>query len=103
MANKTLELWDGFTVTVNEQLMDDMDFVKDLNDAGRDNNFSEMITMYMALIGGEEIYQKIREKIEADQGYFSQKEFLKIVEKISDVLPKGGNRAQRRSWEKPSA
>lgn len=103
MANKKLELWDGYTVEINEQLMDDMDFVSDLNDAGRDNNFSEIVTMYMALIGGQDVYEKIRAHIEEKHGYFSQKEFLKIVEKISELLPKGGNRAQRRSWEKPSA
>lgn len=55
--------------------------------------------MYMAMIGGDETYQKIREHIEKEKGYFSLSELLKVIEKVNEVLPKSGNRAQRRSWK----
>lgn len=99
MTDKKIELWEGYEVTVNARLMDDMDFVSDLNKASRDNDYDTIVDMYMALIGGEKVANKIREHIEKKVGYFSQEEFLPIVEKINEVLPKGGNRAERRSWK----
>lgn len=101
MENKSVELWDGYTVNVDMQLLDDFDFTSDLAEAQEKNDIRTLITMYMALIGGEETYQTIREHIEADKGYFSSQELMAIIEKVNDVLPKSGNRAQRRSW-KPS-
>lgn len=96
---KTLELWDGFTVSVDEQLLDDFDFISELNAAINENNLSTLVTMYMALIGGEDTYEKIRDHIEKENGYFSQKALLDITSKIDTVFPKSGNRAQRRSWK----
>lgn len=95
----TLELWDGLTVKVDQQLMDDFDFTSELAEALNTNDVKTMATMYMALVGGEETYQQIREHIEAEKGYFSQDEFIKIIQKIDGALPKSGNRAQRRSWK----
>lgn len=96
---KIVELWDGFTVNVNEQLMDDVDFVGDLSDALNSNDLKTLIVMYMALIGGEDVYEKVREHIEKEQGYFSQKALLEITQKIDAIFPKSGNRALRRSWK----
>lgn len=96
---KTIELWDGFSVEVNEQLLDDFDFIADLNEATRNDDISTMVSMYMALIGGDETYKAVREHITKEQGYFSQKALLDIMGKINDVFPKAGNRAQRRSWK----
>jgi hypothetical protein len=99
MANKQIELWEGKTVEVNEQLLDDADFMFDLNDASNNNDARTLATMCIALIGGDDIYQEIREHIEKEHGHYSFKELNKILEKVVDVLPKGGNRAQRRSWK----
>lgn len=97
--NKTVELWDGFEVPVDKQLLDDMDFASDLSSALNQNNMEDLVTMYMALVGGEETYEKVRTHIEEEHGYFSQKAFLEIIDKINAVFPKSGNRAQRRSWK----
>lgn len=99
MAEKTLELRPGVTAKLNDQLMDDVDFISDLAEAGRNQNIPELTSMYMALVGGEETYKKIRESIEKEFGYFSQKEFNKVIDLISEQFPKDGNRAQRRSWK----
>lgn len=99
MANKKIELWEGYSVEANEQLLDDVDFIADLNEAGQKQNYSDLITMYVALVGGEETYNKIREHIEKEHGYFSDKALSAIIEKIAEILPKGGNRASRRSWK----
>ena len=96
---KTIELWDGYEVEVNEQLMDDFDFILDLSTAQKNKDMATIVTMYFALIGGEDVYQKVREHIEAEKGYFSQKDLLGIIEKVNNVLPKAGNRSQRRSWQ----
>ena len=89
---KTIELWDGYEVEVNEQLMDDFDFILDLSTAQKNNDMATIVT-------GEGVYQEVREHIEAEKGYFSQKDLLGIIEKVNNVLPKAGNRSQRRSWQ----
>lgn len=96
---KTLELWDGYEVEVNEQLLDDFNYAKDLAEAQRTNNLPDFVMMLFALVGGEKIYQDVERHITEEKGYFSQESLLKIVEKIGDVLPKVGNRAQKRSWQ----
>ena len=96
---KTIELWEGYEVEVNTKLLDDFDFTADLNDALKNNDMSTLLTMYMALIGGDDTYAKVRDHIESEYGYFSQKALLDIMDKINDVFPKSGNRAQRRSWK----
>jgi len=97
--NKTIELWDRYTVTVNTKLLDDFDFISDLSEAHRTSNISELVTMYMALLGGDKVYDDIRAHIEKEYGYFSQKALLEITAKVDDCFPKAGNRAQRRSWK----
>jgi len=96
---KVVELWDGYSVTVNEKLMDDFDFITDLQKAYSDNDIGTLVEMYMAVIGGEDVYMDVRAHIEAEEGYFSQTLLLKIIEKIDDAFPKSGSRAQRRSWK----
>lgn len=97
--NKTIELWDRYTVTVNTKLLDDFDFISDLPEAQRTGNISELVTMYIAVIGGNKVYDDIGAHIEAEHGYFSQKAPLEITAKVDDCFPKAGNRAQWRSWK----
>lgn len=99
VENKTIELWDNFSVEVNMQLLDDLDYMSDLQAAINANNVSDIVSMYMALVGGEDVYQAIRDHVEEVHGYPSQKAFTEIIDKISTVFPKSGNRAQRRSWK----
>ena len=97
--SKQLELWEGYEVEVNEQLLDDFDFTSDMAEAQRTGNMPDFITMIFAIVGGEKTYKDVREHIVAEKGYFSQEKLLEIVEKIGTVFPKAGNRAQRRSWQ----
>lgn len=97
--SKKIELWNGFEVEVNERLLDDFNFTMDLAEAQKNNDLPEFISMIFAIVGGEETYDKTEKHITEEKGYFSQEELLKIVEKIGAVLPKAGNRAQRRSWQ----
>ena len=98
-TNKKIELWDGYEVEVNEQLLDDFNFASDLAMAQKNNDLPEFISMIFAVIGGEKVYKDVEKHITEEKGYFSQKSLLEIVEKIGDVFPKAGNRAQRRSWQ----
>ena len=97
-AKKTVELWEGYEVEVNENLLHDMDFLTDFNDAQSNNKMSEMISMMMAIVGGDKVYNDIREHITAEVGYFSVEGFSPIMEKIIAFFPKDGNRQSRR-WE----
>lgn len=96
---KKLELWDGYEVEVNEQLLDDFNFITDLSEAQRNNDLPEFITMIFAVVGGEKVYEATEKHIVEEKGYFSQESLLEIIGKIGSVLPKAGNRAQRRSWQ----
>lgn len=95
---KKITLWDGYEVQINEQLLDDFDFISDLNTARKENDVAEITAMYFAVIGGAEVYNDVREHITKEKGYFSQTELMKIIEKVNTAFPKAGNRAQRRSW-----
>lgn len=96
---KTIELWDGYEVEVNEQLLDDFDFQYDLAEAQRTSNLPDFVSMIFAIVGGEKVYEDTRKHIVDEKGYFSQQELLEIIGKIGDAFPKAGNRAQRRSWQ----
>lgn len=94
--NKTIELWDGYSVEVREELLDDMDFLEDLNAVIQTNDLHEVIAMHFALVGGEKVYDDAREYITQKCGRFSAAELRKIVNKIGECFPKDGNRASRR-------
>lgn len=97
--SKKIELWDGYEVELNEQLLDDFDFQQDLAEAQRTNNLPAFITMIFAVVGGNDTYEDVRSHVTKEKGYFSTEAVLEIVEKIGDAFPKAGNRAQRRSWQ----
>lgn len=98
-TNKKIELWEGYEVEINEQLLDDFNFTQDLAEAQNKNDLPMFISMIFAIVGGEKVYKDTEQHITDERGYFSQEELLKIVEKIGEVFPKAGNRAQRRSWQ----
>ena len=97
--SKKLELWAGYEVETNEQLQDDFDFAMDLAEAQRTGNLPEFTSMIFALVGGEKTFDAVRKHVTEEKGYFSQEALLEIVEKIGTLLPKAGNRAQKRSWQ----
>lgn len=94
--NKTIELWDGYSVELKLSLFDDVDFLNDLNAAIREDNLSDVITMSFATVGGEKTYEDARKFITDKCGHFSMKELQKILDKIGECFPKVGNRASRR-------
>jgi len=97
--NKKLELWEGYEVDVNEQLLDDFNFSQDLAEAQRTGDLPTFVSMIFAIVGGEKVYRDTEKHITEEKGYFSQEALLEIVETIGSVFPKAGNRAQRRSWQ----
>lgn len=94
--NKTIELWDGYEVEVNERLFDDTDFLSDFSKATHDNDIEEIMAMLFAVVGGQDVYDAARERIEKEYGYFSIKALREITDKIEGCFPKAGNRASRR-------
>ena len=96
---KEVELWKGYEVEVNEQLLDDFNFTRDLSEAQRTNNLPEFISMLFALVGGEKTYNAVEKHITEEKGYFSQEALLDIIGKIGNELPNAGNSAQTHSWQ----
>ena len=93
--SKKIELWEGYEVEVNEQLLNDFDYATDLNEAEKNNDLAEMISLYFAAIGGEKIFKATREHIIKEKGYFATDALLDIINKINDQFPKAGKRASK--------
>lgn len=94
-TNKKIELWDGYEVEVNEQILNDFDYISDLNKAEKDNNLAELVSLYFAAIGGEKVYEATKEHIVKENGYFATDALLEIIEKINEQFPKAGTRASK--------
>ena len=95
MANK-IEIWDGYEVEVNEQILNDFDYITELNKAEKENDLAELISLYFAAIGGEKVYEETRKHIIKEKGYFATDALLEIINKINDQFPKAGKRASKR-------
>lgn len=93
--SKKIELWDGYQVEVNEQILNDFDYIRDLNKAEKDNDLAEMITLYFAPIGGQKVFEATRKHIVEQEGYFATDVLLEMINKINDEFPKAGKRAQK--------
>lgn len=93
--SKKIELWEGYEVEVNEQLLNDFDYATDLNEAEKNNDLAEMISLYFAAIGGEKVFKATREHIIKEKGYFATDALLDIINKINDQFPKAGKRASK--------
>ena len=96
---KTIELWEGYIVELDEDLMDDFDYISDLKAAFDSENLPEIMSMQFAVVGGDKVYEDAREYLIKEYGRVSLKGLQEITKKIDDALPKAGNRAQRRSWQ----
>ncbi len=95
---KTIELWDGYEVELDTTLMDDFDFVSELSEATEKGNIPVITEMYLALVGGPKTYEDLREYLVAKEGRVTVDGVSAVLQKVTDALPKAGNRAQRRSW-----
>ena len=93
--NKKIELWEGYEVEVDGQILNDFDYISDLNKAEKDNDLAELITLYFAVIGGEKTFEATREHIIEEKGYFATDVLLEIIDKINGQFPKAGKRAQK--------
>lgn len=93
--SKKIELWEGYEAEVNEQILNDFDYVTDLNTAEKNNDLAEMISLYFAAIGGEKVFEATRKHIIKEKGYFATDALLEIINKINDQFPKAGKRASR--------
>lgn len=68
---KTVELWKGYEVEINEQLLDDFDYQQELAEAQRTNDLPTFISMFFAVVGGAKTYNDVREHITEEKGYLS--------------------------------
>lgn len=93
--SKKIELWEGYEAEVNEQILNDFDYVTDLNTAEKNNDLAEMISLYFMAIGGEKVFEATRKHIIKEKGYFATDALLEIINKINDQFPKAGKRASR--------
>lgn len=93
--SKKIELWEGYEVEVNEQILNDFDYVTDLNTAEKNNDLAEMISLYFAAIGGEKVFEATRKHIIKEKDYFATDALLEIINKINDQFPKAGKRASK--------
>lgn len=95
--NKTVELWEGKEVEITRpELVNDFDFITDLQKAQKEKDLATLVNMYFALIGGEEVFQETREHIIAKKGIFDINELNVILERISALFPKASSPAQKR-------
>ena len=95
-STNKIELWPGYEVEVNEQLLDDFNFICDFNEAQRTNNLADVASMLFMIVGGQKVYDEVEAHITEEKGYFSQSRLLKVVEKIGEALPKVGSAASKR-------
>ena len=93
--NTKIELWDGYEVEVNENLLNDFDYITELNKAEKDNDLAGMVSLYFAAIGGEKVFKATREHIIEEKGYFANDSLLEIINKVNDQFPKAGKRAPK--------
>lgn len=97
--SKKIELYEGYEVEFNEQLADDFDFIADLAKAEKEQDIPTILSMYFALVGGEDVYDDVKAHIKKEYGYLSTTALTEIATKISDMFPKAGSRASKRSWQ----
>lgn len=94
---KTVELWEGKVVAIERpELVNDFDYITELNEAAKNKDLKTLTTMYFALIGGEKVFNEVREHIIAEKGIFDVNELYKIVDKINAAFPKAQSPAQPR-------
>lgn len=94
---KTVELWPGKTVElVRPELLNDFDFICDVQKAQKDNDVAECIRLYFVLVGGDEVYNEVRQYLIKKTGIFDVNGLLEIAEKIGALFPKAQSSSQRR-------
>lgn len=93
---KTIELWEGEEVEVSRlDLLEDYDFVKDVQNGVKANDLSVVETLF-ALIGGEETFNKVREHIIAEKGIFDINELGKVTQRLLNLFPKASSSSSKR-------
>lgn len=94
---KSIELWKGQEAVLKRpELLKDYDFINELNKAQRTNDFDTIVSMLFVLVGGEEVFNKVREHIIDEKGFFDIDDLKAILEKIWGLFPKAQSPAQPR-------
>lgn len=95
-AQKTVELYPGKKVKVaREYLLRDVDFIRDLTKAKKEQDFGTIIDMTFALLE-EGALETTRQHIIKEKGYFDIEELGKVLERINAAFPKAYSPAQKR-------
>lgn len=94
---KEIELWEGRTVRLEKpELLKDYDFVTDLDEAYRKQDLKTITSMLFVLIGGDKIFDEVREHIIEEKGFFDVEELGKITKKLQGLFPKATSASQKR-------
>lgn len=85
---KTVELWDGYVVTIDETKLNDFNFMAKFTEIQKDGSAIESVQLVFELVGGKPTYDKVEKHITERRGYFAIDDLTEIVNKITDALPK---------------
>lgn len=96
-----VDLWEGYTIELAKlNLLKDVDFLNDFQDAIKTENLRFLTSATLALCthdgkdDPQAIYDDIREHITKEKGFFDIESLVVILGKIHNALPKAGTRAQ---------
>lgn len=93
---KTITLWPGEEVEVSRiDLLKDYDFVREVQKQLKENDLGVIDTLF-ALIGGEEVFNKLREHVIAEKGVFDIDEVSKVVQQLLGLFPKASSSSSKR-------
>ena len=96
-APKEIELWEGKTVRLEKpELLKDYDFIVELDEAYRKNDLKTITSMLFVLIGGDKVFDEVRDYVIAEKGCFDYEELGKITKKLQDLFPKATSASQKR-------
>lgn len=94
---KEIELWPGtFAKLEKPELLKDFDYVTQLDEAYRKQDLKTITTMLFVLIGGDKIFDEVRQHIIEEKGYFDVEELGKITKKLQELFPKASSASQKR-------
>ena len=97
--NIEVELYEGYKEKVNTDLFNDFEFISELSQAQRDGDIANLVSLTIALVGGQPTYEKIKAYSIKKYGRVDMKFLSDVVTRIAGALPKGGdNSTESLKW-----
>ena len=89
--NIVVELYEGYKEKVNTDLFNDFEFVSELFKAQKESDIASLVSLTIALVGGQPTYEKIKAYSIKKYGRVDMEFLFGVVSKIGSALPKGGD------------